>query len=443
MVFISYHSTTSANTSIIKVSSPPLVATTRDETLERTTKLLSHHLNNTTIESDADGVPCANPSRTLNFASFASLFPVADGSFEATLFRLGQALFDPIELRLADSVSVDIRNRVAVLRRKSALSKWLQEAVAPIVEATLRDIPPGEYDWAEAIFTLLTGNQTEKACGAAVDSGNVKLATLLAQAGGDDDFKMDLHAQLKLWQEQRIDVHVDERVRKVYALLAGIVDVLEGSKGTGLERCPDFQLAKGLDWKRAFGLHLWFSEPMDAPISSAFEAYDRSRKANPQVAQPVPWYREGTISLDSLWRLPKDSDSPDALFSLIKLFANPACSLSSIFTPLSFAPSPSDYRLPWHLYILLSRCLRTRDFPDRGDPGVERGTPSADGEPEVEGHSPSADLLASSYALQLEQADMLQEAVFVLLHVEGSNGYAFVVLCFDARVNRYQAKARD
>ena len=130
------------------------------------------------------------------------------------------------------------------------------------------------------------------------------------------------------------------------------------------------------------------------------------------------------------------SDSPDALFSLIKLFANPACSLSSIFTPFSFAPSPSDYRLPWHLYILLSRCLRTRDFPDRGDPGVERGTPSADGEPEVEGHSPSADLLASSYALQLEQADMLQEAVFVLLHVEGSNGYAFVVLCFDARVDR-------
>ena len=40
----------------------------------------------------------------------------------------------------------------------------------------------------------------------------------------------------------------------------------------------------------------------------------------------------------------------------------------------------------------------------------------------MEGHSPSADLLASSYAFQLEAQGMLQEAVFVLSHVEGSMG---------------------
>ena len=54
--------------------------------------------------------------------------------------------------------------RETVLRRKAALSKWLQQAVAPTVEAALRDVPPGEYDWADATFTLLTGNQIEKAC---------------------------------------------------------------------------------------------------------------------------------------------------------------------------------------------------------------------------------------------------------------------------------------
>ena len=48
-----------------------------------------------------------------------------------------------------------------------------------------------------------------------------------------------------------------------------------------------------------------------------------------------------------------------------------------------------------------------------------------DGDVEVEGHSPSADLLASSYALQLEQLGMLQEAAFVLLHIEGSSGCVF------------------
>ena len=45
-----------------------------------------------------------------------------------------------------------------------------------------------------------------------------------------------------------------------------------------------------------------------------------------------------------------------------------------------------------------------------------------DGDFDVENHSPSADLLANSYALQLEEMGMLQEAVFVLLHLEGSAG---------------------
>lgn len=251
---------------------------------------------------------------------------------------------------------------------------------------------------------------------------------MLAQADGDAEFKEDLKAQLALWREQRIDVHIDESVRKIYALLAGVVDVLEGSKGLGLERCADVSLAKGLDWKRVFGLHLWYSQPMDAPISSAFEAYDQARKADPQnVAAPLPWYRESPAGVRTPWKLPPGAEPPDALFSLIRMFADPACSLSNILTPFSFSPSPLDYRLPWHLYILISRCLRIRDFADRGEVLDERRDEEEDAqdsgmEPEVEGHSPSADLLASSYALQLEKAGMLQEAVFVLLHIEGSAG---------------------
>ena len=420
----------------------PTVADPASDKPERAAKLLSHNLSHTAIQPDADGVPWANPSRSLNFASFASLFPQNDRSYEAALFRLGQALFDPIELRLGDSISVDIRNRVSSLRRKSALSKWLQDAVATSVEEDLAENAAGDYGWAKAVFALLTGNQVEKACDAATDAGNVKLATLLAQAGGDVEFKEDLKAQLKLWREQRIDVHVDENVRKVYALLAGVVDVLEGSNGTGIERCPDVHLAKGLDWKRVFGLHLWFSQPLDAPVASAFEAYERTRKENPQnVAQPIPWYREPAAGVRSPWKLPSGAEPPDALFSLIKLFADPACSLSSVLTPFSFSPSPSDHRLPWHLYILMSRCLRIRDFADRGDVDERHGAADDDElktEPEVEGHSPSADLLANSYALQLEKAEMLQEAVFVLLHIEGSAGYGsrFALCCKSALIPR-------
>lgn len=401
----------------------PTLPIAQDDSVERISKLLSHNLSHTTIQLDAEGNPWANPSRKLTFASFASLFPQNDRSFEATLFRLGHALFDPIDLRLADTISVDIRNRVLSLRRKTAFSRWLKEAVSPAVEKDVSEAS-GEFAWAHTVFALLTGNQVEKASDTAIDSGNVKLATLLAQAGGDKEFKDDLKRQLELWREQRIDVHIDESVRKVYALLAGIVDVLEGSKGVGLERCPDVQLSKDLDWKRVFGLHLWYSQPLDASLSSAYEAYDRARKEDPQnVAQPLPWYREAATLVRSPWKLPSGVEPPDALYSLVKLFADPACSLSSVLGPFSFSPSPCDHRLPWHLYVLMSRCLRIRDFADRGDVHEETVDDDARTEPEVEGHSPSADLLASSYALQLEKAGMLQEAVFVLLHIEGSEGY--------------------
>jgi nuclear pore complex protein Nup98-Nup96 len=256
----------------------------------------------------------------------------------------------------------------------------------------------------------------------------VKLATLISQGSGDAYFKEDLRDQLRIWREQRIDAHIDENVRKLYALLAGIVNIVEGSKGAGIERCPDIDLAKGLDWKRTFGLHLWFSEPQDSSIANVYQSYSRHWKESPnRVTPPHPPYRATSPSASESirWRLPTSNVPPDALLSLIRLYAEPACSLSQILIPTSFGPSPLDCSFPWHLYILLSRCMRVRDMADRGDPGIELDMEKGDtiyDDSQVEGHSPSADLLTSSYAFQLEQLGMIQEAIFVLLHIEGSAG---------------------
>lgn len=128
-------------------------------------KLLQHHLSHTNIAPDRTGVPVALPTplpstssgatqsppttEYLNFASFASLFPSTDISNPATLFRLGVSLFDPIDLRLGgqrnsasittpSAITPDIRNRVTLLRRKTALGQWLEEASKPSVDADLR-----------------------------------------------------------------------------------------------------------------------------------------------------------------------------------------------------------------------------------------------------------------------------------------------------------------
>ncbi|KAF5369066.1 hypothetical protein D9758_002925 [Tetrapyrgos nigripes] len=413
----------SSNSSIIyktKVPIHPLPDTTPSSpSTLLSSKLLQHQLSHSPIENDEDGVPFANPSpKSLHFASFASLFPPTDCSYEASLFRLGHALFDDIDLRLGNDISIDIRNRVIRIARKGALSSWLEQVVAPSVESDLRSNPAGNS--AAVAFTLLTGNQLEKACEAAMDGGYMKLATLISQAGGDFDFHDDLREQINLWAEEKIDVHIDEHIRKVYALLAGMVGrVVQSSKGTGVEKCKDIDIVESLDWKRVFGLHLWYSEPVDASISQVYEAYHHLMATSPSerlIARPVPWYEEN--STKTRWRLPKPSDIQDGLFSLIRLYSDPACSLSQILKPLSFGQSPVDYAIPWHLYIILSRCMHARDLADRDDTSILRD----DEEDEVVGHSPSADLLASSYALQLEQLGLIQEAVFVLLHIEGSAG---------------------
>lgn len=414
----------SANSSIATKSTIPIFPGPDADESARLLKLLTHHLANTPIIRDADGIPFANPSPKLHFASFTSLFANGNRSYEASVYRLGQALFDDIDLKLAPGVTVDIRNRITLVRRKAALSAWLEEAVAPSVEASLKSHPANSA--TATAFSLLTGNQVEKACEVAMDGGNVKLATLISQAAGDFEFREDLRAQLELWRDQRVDMHIDESVRKVYALLAGVLDVVEGSSGNG-ERCKDVDVFGGLDWKRAFGVHLWFAEPMDASIAQVFDSYNQQRLEEPErVAGPHPLYADHPPSPSHTkhkWTLPPPSSTPDALFSLMQLHSDPACSLSHIFNPMSFGPSPLDYSLPWHLYIILSRCMRVRDFSDRGDPGIIAGDQDdADADDGVEGHSPSADLLASTYAMQLESLGLLQEAVFVLLHIEGSVG---------------------
>jgi nuclear pore complex protein Nup98-Nup96 len=412
---------------VVTITKVPIFASEQEDESEWASKLLSHHLTHTYIEPDGEGVPFANPSLALTFSSFSSLYSLNDKTFESSLFRLGGALFDDLDLRLADTVEDAVRNRVKILRRRDELSRWLQNVVSPTVEAELRD--GVSSDAAAEVFTLLTGNEVDNAVEAAISSGNVKLAALVAQAGGDDDFRAGILSQLKLWKEQRIDAHISEPTRKTYALLAGVIDVLEcsgsGPGGARIESCPDVYISADLDWKRAFGLHLWFGQPIDSSVADAFDSYEAAwTERRYSVAPPLPWYSENATSseLKKLWNLPPIAeDHPDALYSMIHLFSSSSSSLSTILTPLSFSASPIDYRLCWHLYIIMSRCLGVRDFSDRGDPGPQLDSEETV-ENNVEGHSPSADLLTNSYALQLEQLGMIQEAVFVLLHIEGSVG---------------------
>lgn len=348
----------------------------------------------------------------------------------------------------------------------------------------------GKYTAADAAFTLLTGHQVETASATAAEGGYLKLSTLISQAGGDETFKDDILSQLDIWKTEKLSPGsnsliggngqsglVGRGVWRIYNVLSGLVHEQEESDKTREE-----SVFVGLDWRRVFGMCLWYGTSVDASVADVVSAYERillhnSRGPAGDIGRPVPkWAAAGQPTAPSssfassafgfgagALRALRDVSPEDPLYVLIKLYANPALSLSSALNPLSFAPAPLDVGIVmcWHLYIILSRVMKVRDFSDRSDSHVRSGKSFADAarsrprasmvngtgrgrgrgslpSPALteedasdvgdddgahrDGHSPSADLLASSYALELESWGMIQEAAFVLLHIEGSLG---------------------
>lgn len=372
-------------------------------------RTLEIQLNHTPIYVDnTTQIPFAVTHPELRFSNFTS----TDRSPEAHLWRLGHALFDEIDdLSIPENVSGDYSRHVVDIRRRDRLEKWLEDVVKGDVEEDLRDIS-GSSTGAKRVFALLSGHQIERACEAAIEVGDLRLATLVAQAGGDDEFREDIYLQLAKWREYRVDSHISNAYRKVYEVLCGNVGLSEGvAKGDIVNAADEIHIAEGLDWKRTFGLHLWYGT-YQLPLSTTVERYQKASEDDNRVAPPLPSYIERPNVKDSKTTMWKSSPRApqDPLFELIKIFTDSTHSLESALLPRNFGTSPLDYRLPWHLYVLFSRVLRRRDFEDRSavkEDGLER-----------DGHSTRADMMTESYATQLELNGMWKWAVFVLLHLE-------------------------
>lgn len=272
-------------------------------------------------------------------------------------------------------------------------------------------------------------------------------------------FKDDIREQLRVWKADKLGPGagtgfgsglVGRGVWKVYSLLGGVLDDDEGELAD-----KDADVCSGLDWKRVLGLCLWYGEGLEASIADVVRAYEKlisrqsSTRSKPEAKPLPPWLldvqrKKLPATLLSKWSNRSASSEPDdPLYALIKLHADPALSLSNILDPLSFSSSlmEAGIAMCWHLYIVLSRVMRVRDFADRRPVGSRKtlvnGTGAGKGKEEssedeeregryerlaVEGHSPTADLLSSAYAFELESWGMIQEAIFVLLHIEGSVG---------------------
>ncbi|SJX62216.1 related to Nucleoporin nup189 (SonB) [Sporisorium reilianum f. sp. reilianum] len=426
-------------------------AETAQQEAEKAEKLLGVQLGHTNVELDDDGVPTAYTDFATRFRHFATSFEHKDRSFEASLWRLGVALFDEIELHVPEGAPTATADRIRNMRRKAALSDWLRHTVAGTVESEARSHVAASRR-AALLFSYLSGNQVERAVDAALEAGDLRLATLIAQAGGDEEVRADISEQLLSWRKEGVDAHITRDHRRVYELLSGNVLVSKGTDSRTtkdpIDQVGDLPICEGLDWKRAFGMFLWYESPYEASLEHSFERYEAqvapsSASAGAGIAPPLPWYREssslGATRLRQLLQKPGGYDR-DALFELLKLYVDPTYGLEPALNACAFGPSNVDARLPWHLYNLLSRVLQRRDFGDRIELGVAEDGEDNDDEAmlaasskQVQGNSARADTLASAYATQLELLGLWKWSAFVLLHLELSESREAAIKALLAR----------
>lgn len=357
----------------------------------RAERLLRLHLDHSSIRT-IDGIPQATLSTSVRFRDLASVFDTGDRSHEATIFRLGQALFDEIDLLLPPNSPDELVERISQLRRKLALSKWLENAVAPSVDSDL--LKNGE-NRAAKVFTLLSGNKVARAVDMALEGNDMRLASLISQAGRTGEFRDEMLRQLSDWNKYDANPLIAVEYRRLYALLAGIMDISTSKSG-------DILISKGLDWKRAFGLYLWFGCPFESTITDVFDEFTSALNSSHPPAEPLPPFLENKFN--SKWNLP--TTPTDIIYQLIRIFSDETVSLDQILNPRNCSASPTDLRLPWHLYMVLSRVMMKRDFVDRDEAG----------------YSGEADKVTQGYAVQLELGGQWTLAAFVLLHLETIEG---------------------
>ncbi len=169
---------------------------------------------------------------------------------------------------------------LAAFRRRRAVSQWLRRQALPLSEAELQAGGGGDEGPCAAVLRLLCAQQTAAAAAVAAAAGNVRLATLVAQAGSGsrDAAARDASAQLAVWAANDMLRGIEADRLLVYRLLAGQVDEVRDR----LE----------LDWRRYLGLLLWHATPTAASPARAVALLHQAVRADLRAPRPLPLYAD-------------------------------------------------------------------------------------------------------------------------------------------------------
>lgn len=383
-----------------------------------------------------DGIPHAKlrtAPTPLNFADLAKAVSIDNpaGVYEYQAWQLLSILFDEID-QIPSDMTPELLEQHRERYRKDKLSEFWESLVQQEAEEHARQAGSQE----EQAIAHLSGHNIPDACNALLGGLDLRLATMVAQIGGDLNMREDMASQIEEWRRLDVLSEMEESVRALYELIAGNCAQSEGKQLDGREnKATTFGIAQyfGLDWRRAFGLRLWYGTLVDEPIELAVAQFADALRDGQEAVKPTPWFtrQQGCMS----WDDPNAEDREDILWGILKLYASSKLHLPAnvedVLAPENVAGHPLNARLSFQLFQLFkSRLDDDEEFADRkvSMPTVRQGdglrqsfmssTTSAimdeqAGNPLIE----LGDKLALTYAASLHTLMHWKTALFVYAHL--------------------------
>ncbi|KAF2754650.1 hypothetical protein EJ05DRAFT_479087 [Pseudovirgaria hyperparasitica] len=383
------------------------------------------------IRKDDDNIPYIQHSVPFSFADFAARVDTStsDGAYEQKVWHLASILFDKPNLETAEAMPQSRSAAYETLFRKDRLSEFWQSIVQVDADSHAERTNVSE---TKALQQLSAHNISD-ACISLLEGRNLHLATMVAQIGGSESMRREIGSQLEEWRTLNVLSEMTDTIRAIYELLAGNCSTSDGKSGSGPEnKATTFRISSRfkMDWRRAFGLRLWYGTLPSEDIAMAVAQYESDLREGREYVKPVPWFAEEQQTNRSSGCAADHIE--DLLWGLLKLYAvqfkDIPINVEEILAPANASGNPLDARLSWQLITLL-RTRKEIKLPVQQkraklDASMVSSTSSMQSVSigsDPHGAVAISDDLTLTYGAMLEDTQAWKTSIFVYLHLSSAS----------------------
>ena len=253
-------------------------------------------------------------------------------------------LWDLMELLYKkDELGAQRGSAADTFRRKQSLSKWLKRSLkrAEKEKALEMDAQPMDFDDDDddkynnnnngnnennndPVSVALSRNDIVLATQLAMNDGDMRLATIIAQSGASDNIRNLANAQLNTWEDAfgtATNKFIPAATRSVMELLAGRVETTSSEDGTSRNATPETK-----DWIENLSRRVWFYHGVAETTEGILERYERDiRESDASALFPHP----SGVSEDALVECKCEGIVKDARYDALLLNSSSSAAAAS------------------------------------------------------------------------------------------------------------------